>query len=82
VKFLEMSAKHAGRILAELGKGSAASFIIKNGLIIESWPGVEIIRILCNDSDAEIVIEAARAVCPDAIPELEQSIRIFPYREL
>jgi hypothetical protein len=76
--------KYGERMLAQLSKDSPAYSIINNGVVIASWPNglQQVIRIFCQNSDADIVIEAAKTVCPDAVSEIEKSIQLSPYREL
>jgi hypothetical protein len=76
--------KYGERMLAQLSKDSPAYSIINNGVIIASWPtGMQLVmRIFCTNSDADIVIEAAKTLCPDALPEIEKSLQLFPFREL
>jgi len=35
-----------------------------------------VVKILCNKADAEMLRDATETLCPEALPEMEQSIKL------
>jgi hypothetical protein len=79
MKVVELSTRYGQRMLDRLDPESPARSIIKNGVIIEIPPPASrsILQISCDDADAEALLGAARAVCPEAIREIEESLKRF-----
>ena len=53
--------------------------ILMNGVVVHDYQtGVRrrIVKILCDQADAGMLRDATETLCPEALPEMEQSIKL------
>jgi hypothetical protein len=73
---IEISAEHYSRFLAGLSQESRARAVLKKAVMLEhpQHKGRRIVKIICEKSDAELLLRIAQEVCQEAVPEIEKSI--------
>jgi hypothetical protein len=73
---IEISAEHYSRFLAGLSQESRARGVLKKGVMLEhpQHRGRRIVKIVCEKSDAEMLLRIARTVCQEAVPDIEKGI--------
>jgi hypothetical protein len=74
---IEMSPEHYDGLLSRVPAGSLAYSVLKNGIVdSRSEGGVErrVIDILCDRSEAEILLGVANVVWPKAASDIRDSI--------
>jgi hypothetical protein len=80
VKILvDLSPEHYDRILNEFSEESRVYAVLKNGLVLHHFKGSKEIRtveILCDKFHARMILAAAEMYCPEAVTEIEESIRL------
>jgi len=58
--------------------------ILKSGVIVtrrgKSGHIERVVEIHCTEDEAKLLLDLAKSVCPEAVPEIEKSIN--PFREL
>ena len=67
------------QIVNRVAEDSHVHSILMNGVVIHDYQtGVRrrVVKILCNKADAEMLRHATKTLCPEALPELEQSIKL------
>ena len=72
-----MPREHYDVFSAELDITSREYSILKNNIVDggpESRPGEAIIKILCDNEEAELLLDAATRVFPAAVPEIKEAI--------
>jgi hypothetical protein len=71
---IEMSSECYDLILAQFREGSALYPILKDALdFTES--GRRILKFICERGEADMLLDAARSICPETAAEIERSIR-------
>ena len=76
---IDISPEHYDRILSEFDQESRMYAILKNGLVIHHFEGgneFRMVEILCDKYHARMILAAAEMYCPEAVPEIEESIRL------
>jgi hypothetical protein len=68
------------QMLNRVPEQSPVHSILMNGVVVHDYQtGVRrrVVKILCNNkSDAEMLRDATGTLCPEALPEMEQSIKL------
>jgi hypothetical protein len=75
--FVDILAEHYGHMLNLVSERSPVRAILMNGVVVHEARGrvrVRVVKILCAKAEAELLLEAANTVCPEATEEIEQSI--------
>ena len=49
---------------------------LKNGVIIDDWRYGKAVEILCAPTYARVLLGLARTIYPDAVPYIEESIKL------
>jgi hypothetical protein len=76
---LDISPQHYDRILSECDEESRIYAILKNGLVLhhfETDNEIGTIGILCDKFHARMILAVAEIYCPEAVAEIEESIRL------
>ena len=76
---VDISMEYYEQIVNRVAEDSHVHSILMNGVVIHDYQtGVRrrVVKILCNKADAEMLRHAAKTLCPEALPELEQSIKL------
>ena len=76
---VDLSPEHYDRILNELSEESRIYTILKNGLVLHHFEGINEFRtveILCEKFHARMILAAAELYCPEAVAEIEEAIRL------
>jgi hypothetical protein len=76
---VDISPEHYDRILSEVDEESRIYAVLKNGLVLhrfEAGNDVRTIEILCDKFHARMILAAAEMYCPEAVAEIEESIRL------
>ena len=76
---IDISPEHYDRILSEFDQESRMYAILKNGLVIhhfEAGNEFRMVEILCDKFYARMILAAAQMYCPEAVAEIEESIRL------
>ena len=71
--------EHYDRILSEFDEESRMYAILKNGLVLhyfEAGNEFRTVEILCEKFYARMILGAAQMYCPEAVAEIEESIRL------
>jgi hypothetical protein len=72
---IQIPTRHAERILAQIDRDHPVYSIVKNGLIFKDpRDGSQFIKILCDESSTETLLDAAKKLCPEATAAIEESI--------
>jgi hypothetical protein len=73
---VEIPAEYYNRLLAGAGQNTHMGSVFRSGVMLDhpEHKARRIVRIICEDSDAEMVLEIAQAVCREAVPEIQKSI--------
>jgi len=73
---IEFSTEQYESLLKRANEASPVYFRLKNGVKIE--PGT--VAVLCNVTEAAMLLLVAKRFCPDAVPQIEKAIRLarFP----
>jgi hypothetical protein len=75
---VDISIEYYEQMVNRVAEHSRVHFILMNGVVVHDYQtGVRrrVVKILCNKSDAEMLRDATETLCPEALPELEQSIK-------
>ena len=75
--FIEMPREHYDVFSAELDITSREYSILKNNIVDggpETGPGEPTIKILCDNEEADLLLDAAARVFPAAVPEIKEAI--------
>lgn len=76
---IDVSPEHYDRLLSELSEESRIYAILKNGVVIHQFEaGYEsrTVEILCDKFHARMILTIAEIVCPEAVAEIEEAIRL------
>jgi hypothetical protein len=75
---IKISAESYGRLLSHVDKESRLYSILKGGLVFDDdqCQG-KVVKILCDEPAAELLLESASTFCPEAVREIKQIIRSF-----
>ena len=76
---IDISLEHYDRLLSQFTQESRIYAILKNGLVIHHFEGsndFRTVEILCEKFHARMILSAAEIVCPEAVPEIEEAIRL------
>ena len=73
---MEISSDCYDRILAQIGADSRIYSVLKSGLLFEE-SGRRIVKLICEKADADIILDAARSICPEVVGNIEKTIRSF-----
>jgi hypothetical protein len=76
---IDISPAHYDRLLSELTEESRIYAILKNGVVIHQFEaGYEsrTVEILCEKFHARMILAIAEMVCPEAVAEIEEAIRL------
>jgi hypothetical protein len=80
VKILvDIFVEHHDRIVTQVGRDSRLHSILMNGVVVydrRTTPPRKLVKLLCEKSDAEMLLDAAKALCPEATAEIEESIAL------
>jgi hypothetical protein len=77
---VDISAENYDRIVAQIEKESRLYAIMMNGVIVydrESEKPRRVVKVFCEQSDAGIILDAAKNFCPEATAEIERSITLL-----
>ena len=69
---IALSLEHYGALLKGAAETSPLYAILKNGVKTQA----ETIAILCELDEAEMLRHLAKSFCPDAVPQIENAIRV------
>jgi hypothetical protein len=75
---VDISLEYYEQMVNRVAEHSCLHSILMNGVVVHDYQtGVRrrVVKILCNKSDAEMLRDATETLCPEALPELEQSIK-------
>ena len=76
---VDISMEYYEQMVNRVAEHSRVHFILMNGVVVHDYQtGVRrrVVKILCNKSDAEMLRDATGTLCPEALPEMEQSIKL------
>jgi hypothetical protein len=76
---IDISPDYYDRLLSELSEESRIYAILKNGVVIHQFEaGYEsrTVEILCDKFHARMILTIAEIVCPEAVAEIEEAIRL------
>ena len=76
---VDLAPEHYDRILNEFSEESRLYAILKNGVVLHHFEGSDEFRtveILCEKFHARMILAAAEMYCPEAVTEIEKSIRL------
>ncbi len=74
---IQIPRKHYDIFAAELDITSREYSILKNNIVVggpETGPAQPTIEILCDDEEAELLLDAATRVFPAALPKIKKAI--------
>jgi hypothetical protein len=81
--FVKVSAECYDNFLSQVDKDSHLYSILAGGLIFGNGRSEgKIVKILCDQATVELLLESARILCPDAVRQIEESIRSGAVREM
>jgi hypothetical protein len=76
---LDIPAECFERLIDGVGASSRTHTVLMNSVVVydrqTSMPR-RIIKILCDKSELDMVLEAAKIFCPEALAEIESSVKI------
>jgi hypothetical protein len=75
---VDISVHYYDRILTGIGRDSRLYSLLINGMFVhDSKIGAgKVVQILCEKSDAEMLRDATKNLCPEATVEIEESIAL------
>ena len=76
---VDISLEYYEQIVNRVAEHSRLLSILMNGVVVHDYQtGVRrrVVRILCNKSDTEMLRDATETLCPEALPEMEESIKL------
>jgi len=76
---VDISLEYYDQIMNRVAEHSRLHSILMNGVVVHDYQtGVRrrVVRILCNKADAEMLRDATETLCPEALSELEQRIKL------
>jgi hypothetical protein len=78
-KLVRISVRCVDYMLGLLDRASPAHAVLSRGVIYETLPisRVRVAKIICDLLDAEILLNAAKKYCPEAVPEMEAIVKEF-----
>jgi hypothetical protein len=71
--------EHYDRIVAQVDRDSRLYAILMNGVVVydrQSATPKKMVKVLCENSEAGIILDAAKNLCPEAACDIEQSIAL------
>jgi hypothetical protein len=74
---VDICSEHYDRIVARVGRDSRLYAILMNGVVVydrQAATPKKVVKVLCEKSDARIILDAAKTLCPEATGDIEQSI--------
>ena len=75
---VDISLEYYEQMVNRVAEHSRLHSILMNGVVVHDYQtGVRrrVVKILCNKSDAEMLRDATKTLCPEALPEMEESIK-------
>jgi hypothetical protein len=77
---LDIPSEFFDRLLDGIGVDSPIYRVLMNSVVMyDREPGMQrIVRIVCDKSEVEVVLDAAKRLCPEAVAEIEPSVRSSP----
>ena len=75
---VDISMEYYEQMLNRVAEDSQIHSILMNGVVVHDYQtGLRrrVVKILCDKSDAEMLRDATETLCPEALPEMEQSIK-------
>jgi hypothetical protein len=81
--FVDILPGHYNRIAVLAGRESRLFSVLMNGVIVYdrgTEPPRKLVKVLCEKSDAEMLLDAAKTLCPEATAQMEKSIAL--HREI
>jgi hypothetical protein len=69
---IELSIEHYESLLKRATEDSPLYFRLKNAVKIQA----NTIAVLCDLDQAEMLLQVAKHFCPDAVPQIENAIRL------
>jgi hypothetical protein len=76
---IDIFPEYYDRILSEFTEESRLYAILKNGLVIHHFKAgneFRTVEILCEKFHARMILAAAEAVCPEAVAQIEEGLRL------
>jgi hypothetical protein len=76
---VDISLEYYEQMVNRVAAYSHVHAILMNGVVVHDYQtGVRrrVVKILCNKSDAEILRDATETLCPEALPEIEESTKL------
>jgi hypothetical protein len=76
---IEISPDHYDRLLSRISEESRMYAVLKNGIVMhhtEAGTTFRIIEILCEKFHARMLLTFAEELCPEAVPQIEEGIRL------
>ena len=76
---VDISLEYYEQMVYRLPEPSHVHSILMNSVVVHDYQtGVrrKVVKIVCNKSDAEMLCDATETLCPEALPEMEQSIKL------
>jgi hypothetical protein len=76
---IDISPEYYDRILGEFTEKSRMYAILKNGLVIHHFKAgneFRTVEILCEKFHARMILAAAETVCPEAVAQIEEGLRL------
>jgi hypothetical protein len=74
---IEMTPENYDRFLSKLSKASAPYTLLKNGVVTGgSAKQNRIIEIACEVTEAKMLLEVARMLCPEAALEIDKGVTL------
>ena len=70
---------HHDRIVTQVGRDSRLYSILMNGVVVydrRTTPPRKLVKVLCEKSDAEMLLYTTKTLCPEATAEIAESIAL------
>jgi hypothetical protein len=78
---LDIPLESFDRLVDGVGANSRTYHILMNSIVMyDRQAGIprKLVKIFCDKSDVELVLDAAKGLCAEALAEIELSIRVAP----
>jgi hypothetical protein len=81
---IQLSPEQHQRLLKYASEASPAYSTLKNGLIMDRTDGTRsrVVVIVCDEDHAHMLWQSAKHFCPQAVPQIENSVPLAHLREL